>query len=83
MQPRSQERTHGPMIDADTLEDLHELATQKLRALVREQPLAVVGGAFATGFVVGGGWRTRVGRLMMFSAARYLAVHLAEQYWNG
>jgi hypothetical protein len=67
-------------LDAELLADLQDLSAQRVRAMIRSRPLAFAGGAFATGFVVGGGWRTRVGRLLLFGAARYVAVHMAERY---
>lgn len=57
-----------------------EELTKSVQALVVERPLVAVGGAFATGFVVGGGWRTRIGRFMMLAAVRYAAVEAAERY---
>jgi hypothetical protein len=57
-----------------------EMWTRQVQAIVVEKPLVAVGGAFATGFVVGGGWRTRIGRFMMMAAFRYAAVEAAERY---
>ena len=51
-----------------------------MRALVLEQPLLAVAGAFATGFVLGGGWRSRLGRFLMSSAARAAVVEGAARY---
>lgn len=53
---------------------------RKLRGLVREQPLLAVGAALATGFVLGGGWRTRIGRLMVAAGMRYAATEAAKRY---
>jgi hypothetical protein len=69
-------------LDAEVIADLKDFSARKLRAIVREQPLAAVTGALAIGFMVGGGWRTRVGRLIALTAARHLALKAAEHYFN-
>jgi hypothetical protein len=69
-------------LDAEVLADLKDFSARKVRAIVREQPLASVAGALAVGFIVGGGWRTRIGRLMALAAARHVALKAAEHYFN-
>lgn len=69
-------------IDAEMLADLQDVASRKIRAIVREKPIVALGGAFAGGFILGGGWRTRVGRFMMLAGARYLVVQAAERYFS-
>jgi ElaB/YqjD/DUF883 family membrane-anchored ribosome-binding protein len=67
-------------IDVELLEDLRDAAARKMRALVRDKPLSTVGGAFAAGFLVGGGWRTRLGRAILVAANRYLIFRAAKRY---
>jgi hypothetical protein len=69
-------------IDPEFLADLPELSARKLRSMVRDQPLLFVGAALATGFIAGGGWRTRVGRMIALAAARYAASQAVEHYFN-
>jgi hypothetical protein len=66
-------------IDVELLEDIRDLASRKARAIVRDKPMAALGGAFAVGFLIGGGWRTRVGRLILFAANRYLVFQAAKR----
>jgi len=70
-------------IDAEVIADLQDFTTRKVRAFVRDRPLASVAGALAVGFVVGGGWRTRLGRMLALAAARHAALKAAEHYFNG
>jgi hypothetical protein len=67
-------------LDAEQLAQLQEDAVRKLREVVREQPLLAVGAALATGFVLGGGWRTRLGRFMLTAGVRYAATEAARRY---
>jgi hypothetical protein len=67
-------------LDLESLEQLRATATRKVRALVRDEPLLALGGAFASGFVLGGGWRTRVGRMMLLAATRYVVLQAAQRY---
>jgi hypothetical protein len=69
-------------VDAEVLADIQEFSRRKLRTLVRERPLAWMGGALATGFLLGGGWKTRVGRLILLAGVRYAAVNAAGRYFN-
>jgi hypothetical protein len=66
-------------IDVEFLEDLRDTATRKVRAIVRDKPLTALGGAFAAGFLVAGGWRTRLGRVLLFAANRYLVFQAAKR----
>jgi hypothetical protein len=68
-------------IDAELFADLQDTSARKLRAIVRARPLVAVSGALAAGFIVGGGWRTRIGRFMLLAAARYVAMHAASRYF--
>jgi hypothetical protein len=67
-------------LDAEQLAQLQEDAARKLREVVREQPLLAVGAALATGFVLGGGWRTRIGRFMLAAGVRFAATEAAKRY---
>jgi hypothetical protein len=80
--PRSARQDESPFsgIDVEVLAELPEVAARKARALVRERPVAALCGAFAGGFILGGGWRTRIGRMMLLAATRYVAVKALEQY---
>jgi hypothetical protein len=69
-------------MDAEMLEELRADAARSLQVLVREKPFLALGGAAAVGFLLGGGWRTRIGRFLMLGAARYLVVHAAGRYFN-
>jgi hypothetical protein len=55
------------------------MATRKARAIVRDKPVAALGGAFAVGFLMGGGWKTRIGRLILFAANRYIVFQTAKR----
>ena len=68
-------------IDAEMLADLQDVTMRKVQAIVRDQPMLALGGAFAGGFIVGGGWRTRLGRFMLLAAGRYVVVQAAETYF--
>jgi hypothetical protein len=67
-------------LDPRLLADLQDVYVPRVRAMIRRRPLACAGGALATGFVLGGGWKTRVGRLLLFGAARYAAVRVVERF---
>jgi uncharacterized protein (DUF1786 family) len=67
-------------LDVGQLAQLQEDAARKLRDVVREQPLLAVGAALATGFVLGGGWRTRIGRFFITAGVRYAATEAAKRY---
>ena len=69
-------------VDAEMLAELQADAARNIRQLVHEKPFLALGGAAAAGFLLGGGWRTRIGRLIMLAAARYLVVHAAGRYFN-
>jgi hypothetical protein len=68
------------LLDSERIADIQEEAGRKIRTLLREQPYAALGGAFASGFILGGGFRTRLGRFMLLAAGRYLLVQAAERY---
>jgi len=68
-----------PPINVELLEDLRDMATRKARAIVRDKPVAALGGAFAVGFLMGGGWKTRIGRLILFAANRYIVFQTAKR----
>ena len=68
------------LLDAERIADLHEEVGRRVRALVRDQPYMALGGAFASGFILGGGFRTRLGRGILLAAGRYGLVQAAERY---
>ena len=75
-------RAAGPFVltDAERIEDLHAELGRTVRALLRDHPYATLGGAVAAGFLLGGGFRTRLGRFMLRAAGRYVLVHAVEGY---
>jgi hypothetical protein len=78
---RSAAAADGPLgLDVEQLAQLQEDAARKLREVVRQQPLLAIGAALATGFVVGGGWRTRIGRFLLSAGVRYAATEAAKRY---
>jgi hypothetical protein len=67
-------------VDEEFLADIQEASARSIRAVVRARPLGAIAGAFASGFLVGGGWRTRLGRIIMLVATRYAVVYAAKRY---
>jgi hypothetical protein len=67
-------------MDPERLAEYQDALGRKVRALVRDQPYLALGGAFASGFILGGGFRSRLGRLMLLTAGRYAVVWAAERY---
>ena len=79
----AQKAAHGTPflpIDAELLADLHDTLTRKLRAVVRERPYAALGAALSAGFLAGGGWRSRMGRLLLVAAGRSLLLGAVGRY---
>jgi hypothetical protein len=58
---------------------LQESADRKVRALLRDHPYLGLGAAFGAGFILGGGWRTRLGRFVVLAAGRYALARVAER----
>jgi hypothetical protein len=65
--------------DIEWVADIQELTTKRMRALVRESPVASLSCAVAGGYLLGGGWRTSLGRLLLAAARRYVAVKALER----
>jgi hypothetical protein len=78
--PRRSPPTTRLEVGPEDLEELWVQAAVSTRAFVRDQPLAALGGAACLGFVVGGGWRTRVGRLIVANTLRYALLRTAQNY---
>jgi hypothetical protein len=64
------------------LADLRDELLRNVQALVRDKPFVALGGAAAAGYVIGGGWRSRVGRAIVLAAAKYVVVKAAERYFS-
>jgi ElaB/YqjD/DUF883 family membrane-anchored ribosome-binding protein len=74
------ERSHLHDDDVDPARMLvgrFRLFAKNLDARVAEHPAAALGVALGVGFVLGGGLSSRVGRMLMMSAARTLLRRLA------
>jgi hypothetical protein len=68
------------LLDSERIADIQEEAGRKIRTLLRDKPYVALGGAFASGFILGGGFRTRLGRFLLLAAGRYVLVQAAERY---
>ncbi len=60
----------------DPVESEEALIRERVRGLVRSQPLVAVGAATAVGAVLGGVFLSRLGRLLFAAAAGYVANEL-------
>ena len=69
-----------PPVDREILSDLHDTAARKVLAIVRDKPYMALAGAFASGFLLGGGWRTRLGHVVLLAAAPCVVSHVARRY---
>ena len=67
-------------LEFESFERLYNTARREVRTILHDEPLVALGGAFAAGFILGGGWRTRVGKAMMLAGGRYVVVQAARRY---
>jgi hypothetical protein len=66
-------------LDSEVAAEFYDSAGRKVRSILRERPYFALGGAFLAGFLIGGGWRTRLGRLAVLATGRYVAMQVAER----
>jgi len=66
--------------DFELISELYDTAGRRFRAILHERPYFALGGAFLVGFLAGGGWRTRLGHVVLLAAGRYVVMQAAERY---
>jgi hypothetical protein len=66
-------------IDVEMIANVGGDLDRKLRTLLRVRPYVGLGVALSAGFILGGGWRTRAGRLLIQAATRYAVVSVTTR----